>query len=113
MPVIGTRLRSEDVGPQDVVGEAPLMIRLIVSLIAAVVMILADQAHAQAPLEAQWLSSERADACHKGFAKLRDEAERRGRLVKEASNRKAPREEAWGLIRKIHPAAAHDVQVCR
>jgi hypothetical protein len=74
------------------------MIRLIVSLIAAVVMILADQAHAQGTFEAPLPSSEVADACHKGFAKLRDEAERRGRLVKAASDRRAPREEACEVI---------------
>lgn len=39
-----------------------------------------------------------SDACRKGFTPLRDEAERRGRLVKEASDRKAPREEACKLI---------------
>jgi hypothetical protein len=49
------------------------MIRLIASLIAAVVMILADQAHAQGAFEAPLLSSEPADACHKGFAALRDD----------------------------------------
>jgi len=109
------------------------MIRLIVPLIAAVVTILADQAHAQsafpAPLPneqsvpaagspfppvkgtapsvsvgapgerfAASPSSELADACHKGFAALREETERRGRLVKAASDRKAPREEACQLI---------------
>jgi hypothetical protein len=74
------------------------MIRLIVSLIAAVVMILADQAHAQLTFEAPLPPGDMADACHKGFARLRDEAERRGRLVKEASNRKAPREEACEVL---------------
>jgi len=74
------------------------MIRLIVSLIAAVVMILADHAHAQGAVEAPLPSSELADACQKGFARLRDEAERRGRLVKAASDRKAPREEACDVI---------------
>jgi hypothetical protein len=74
------------------------MIRLIVSLIAAVVMIHADQAHAQGAFGAPLPSSELADACHKGFAALRDEAERRGRLVKEASNRRASRDEACELI---------------
>jgi hypothetical protein len=43
-------------------------------------------------------ASEQADDCHKGFAALRDEAERRGRLVKAASDRRAPREEACQLI---------------
>jgi hypothetical protein len=109
------------------------MIRLIVPLIAAVVTILADQAHAQsafpAPLPNEQSapadrspfppvkgtapsvssgapgerfaappSGELADACKKGFTPLRDEAERRGRLVKAASDRKAPRDEACQLI---------------
>ena len=39
-----------------------------------------------------------ADACKKGFVPLRDEAERRGRLVKAASERRAPREEACQFI---------------
>lgn len=43
-------------------------------------------------------ASELADACRKGFVPLRDEAERRGRLVKAASDRKAPREEACKVI---------------
>jgi hypothetical protein len=76
------------------------MIRLIVSLIAAAVTILADQAHAQGALQAPLPppSSELADACHKRFAALRDEAERRGRLVKAASDRRAPRDEACQRI---------------
>ena len=81
-----------------------MMIRLIVSLTAAVVMILADQAHAQGAFEAPMPSSELADACHKGFAALRDAAERRGRLVKEASNRKAPRDEACVLLGNFNQA---------
>ena len=110
-----------------------LMIRLIVSLIAVVMPIIANQAHAQSTFPAPLpndpsapaaaspfppvngtapsvppgtlggkfvvpASSELADACHKGFAALRDEAERRGRLVKAASERKAPREEACQFI---------------
>ena len=39
-----------------------------------------------------------ADACKNGFVPLRDEAERRGRLVKAASDRRAPREEACQFI---------------
>jgi len=73
------------------------MIRLIVSLIAALVTILADQAHAQGAYQAP-PSSEMADTCLKGFTPLRNEAERRGRLIKEASDRKAPRDEACELI---------------
>ena len=54
------------------------MIRLIVSLIAAVVMILADQAHAQGAFRGAMPSSELRMLCKKGFVALRDEAERRG-----------------------------------
>jgi hypothetical protein len=49
-------------------------------------------------------SSELADACHKGFAPLREDAERRGRLVKAASVRKAPREEACPLLASFSEA---------
>jgi hypothetical protein len=80
------------------------MTRLIVSLIAAVVIILSDQAHAQDAFEVPLPSSELAGACHKGFTPLRDEAERRGRLVKAASNRKAPRDEACELLGKFSQA---------
>ena len=43
-------------------------------------------------------SSSRTDACMKGFASLRKEAEERGRLIKAASDRKAPPDEACKLI---------------
>jgi hypothetical protein len=39
-----------------------------------------------------------ADACMKGFMPLREEAEKRGKLIKAASERKAPPEEACKLI---------------
>lgn len=39
-----------------------------------------------------------ADACMKGFIPLREEAERRGKLIKAASERKAPPDEACKLI---------------
>ena len=39
-----------------------------------------------------------ADACMKGFVPLREEAEKRGKLIKAASDRKAPPEEACKLI---------------
>ena len=110
------------------------MIRLIVSLIAAVVTIPVDQAHAQgafpaplpneqsapadvspfpraygphasgaAPLaslgaSAAFPSGSRNDACMNGFAPLREEVEERGRLIKAASDRKAPPDEACKLI---------------
>ncbi|MEH2558316.1 hypothetical protein V1286_005845 [Bradyrhizobium algeriense] len=38
------------------------------------------------------------DACMKGFAPLREEAERRSKLIKAASDRKAPPDEACKLI---------------
>jgi hypothetical protein len=38
------------------------------------------------------------DACMKGFMPLREEAEKRGKLIKAASDRKAPPEEACKLI---------------
>jgi hypothetical protein len=38
------------------------------------------------------------DACMKGFLPLREEAEKRGKLIKAASDRKAPPEEACKLI---------------
>jgi hypothetical protein len=39
-----------------------------------------------------------ADACMKGFVPLREEAERRGKMIKAASDRKAPPDEACKLI---------------
>ena len=39
-----------------------------------------------------------ADVCMKGFVPLREEAERRGKLIKAASDRKAPPDEACKLI---------------
>jgi hypothetical protein len=43
-------------------------------------------------------SGGQTDACMKGFAPLRKEAEERGRLIKAASDRKAPSDEACKLI---------------
>ena len=115
------------------------MIRLIVSLVAAVVTILGNPAYAQsafpAPLPNEQsapsdespfppvkgtapsvflgtpserfvtpLSSEPADACRNGFVSLRDEAERRGRLVKAASDRRAAREEACQVLGSFREA---------
>jgi hypothetical protein len=73
------------------------MIRLIVPLIAAVVTILANQAHAQGTFPAP-PSSELAGACLKAFTPLREEAEKRSRLIKAASDRKASPDEACKLI---------------
>src|SRR4029079_15680872 len=39
-----------------------------------------------------------ADACMKGFVPLREEAEKRGKMIKAASDRKAPPDEACKLI---------------
>ena len=39
-----------------------------------------------------------ADACMKGFVPLREEAEKRGKMIKAASERKAPPDEACKLI---------------
>jgi hypothetical protein len=45
-----------------------------------------------------------ADACMKGFVPLREEAERRGKLIKAASERKAPPDEACKLIKNFGAA---------
>ena len=42
-----------------------------------------------------------ADACMKGFVPLREEAEKRGKLIKAASDRKAPPDEACKLIKNF------------
>lgn len=103
------------------------MIRLTVLLITGVVTIMAHQAEAQSTFPAPLLGEQSppqsvspvpqlsgmappallgapppgsalAEACKSGFVRLRDEAERRGRLVKAASERRAPREEACQFI---------------
>ncbi len=45
-----------------------------------------------------------ADACMKGFLPLREEAEKRGKLIKAASERHAPPDEACKLIRNFSAA---------
>lgn len=45
-----------------------------------------------------------ADACMKGFVPLREEAERRGKMIKAASERKAPPDEACKLIKNFGQA---------
>ncbi|WOH67327.1 hypothetical protein [Bradyrhizobium sp. BWA-3-5] len=45
-----------------------------------------------------------ADACMKGFVPLREEAEKRGKLIKAASDRKAPPDEACKLIKNFGAA---------
>lgn len=45
-----------------------------------------------------------AEACMKGFVPLREEAEKRGKMIKAASDRKAPPDEACKLIRSFGQA---------
>ena len=45
-----------------------------------------------------------ADACMKGFVPLREEAEKRGKMIKAASDRKAPPDEACKLIKNFGAA---------
>ena len=45
-----------------------------------------------------------ADACMQGFVPLREEAEKRGKLIKAASDRKAPPDEACKLIKNFGQA---------
>ena len=45
-----------------------------------------------------------SEACMKGFMPLREEAEKRGKLIKAASDRKAPPDEACKLIRNFSQA---------
>ena len=51
-----------------------------------------------------------ADACMKGFVPLREEAERRGKLIKAASDRKAPPDEACKLIKNFGQAEMKMIQ---
>jgi hypothetical protein len=105
------------------------MMRLIVPLIATVATICAAQAQEQGAFPAPLpggsektspfppvtgtapsasfsapISSELDAACMKGFVPLRDNAQRLGRLIKEASVRKAPRDEACKLISSLREA---------
>jgi hypothetical protein len=69
--------------------------RLIAPLAAAFVTLHAGQAGAQgAPPPASGPS----EGCMKEFVPLREEAEKRGKLIKAASDRKAPPDEACKLI---------------
>jgi hypothetical protein len=45
-----------------------------------------------------------SEACMKGFVPLREEAEKRGKMIKAASDRKAPPDEACKLIRNFGEA---------
>ena len=51
-----------------------------------------------------------AEACMKGFVPLREEAERRGKLIKAASDRKAPPDEACKLIKNFGQAEIKMIQ---
>ena len=51
-----------------------------------------------------------AEACLKGFVPLREEAERRGKLIKAASDRKAPPDEACKLIKNFGQAETKMIQ---
>lgn len=57
--------------------------------------IIASPAFGDGPLQP---SGDRLDLCRNGFVPLREEAERRSKLIKAASERKAPPDEACKLI---------------
>ena len=92
-------------------GENTLTIRRLFVPLTAVVTLHAGQVFAQGAFPSQGSApvssgfsepppqaSGSAEACMKGFAPLREEAERRGKLIKAASDRKAPPDEACKLI---------------
>jgi hypothetical protein len=93
-------------------GENTLTIRrLIVSLTAAVVTFHMGQAFAQSafpaplPSQAEALASSASQVpCTNGFAALREEAEKRARLIKAASERHASPVEACKLIESFGQA---------
>ena len=100
-------LRSADVSdPMIPAGENTLMIcRLLLPLTAAVVTFHTGQAFAQSAFPAPLPSQAEAPAssaspvpCTNGFAPLREEAEKRGKLIKTASERHASPVEACKLI---------------
>jgi hypothetical protein len=64
----------------------------------AVVTVHASLAFAQDAIPAPPPQSASTDECMKGFSPLREEAEQRGRLIRAASQRHAPPEEACKLI---------------
>ena len=83
------------------VGETALNIRrLLLPLILALVSVHAGQAGAQGTLPAPQSEAQ----CMKGFAPLREEWERRGKLIKAASARHAPPDEACKLISDFRQA---------
>lgn len=72
--------------------------RLIVPLTFAAVVLHTGQAFAQGAFSAQSALSGASDTCMNGFAPLREQAEARGKLIKEASERHAPPNESCKLI---------------
>jgi len=82
-----------------------LMIPLLVAMLIATTHrgALAQNAPAAQPTgpAGQGNSTPSADECKNEFAPLRDEAQRRGKLVKDASVRHAPADETCGLIRSF------------
>jgi len=51
-----------------------------------------------------------ADACMKGFVPLREEAEKRGKMIKAASERRAPPDEACKLIKNYSQAETNMIK---
>jgi hypothetical protein len=76
------------------------VIRLIVPLTLAVAALHAGQAFAQSALASPFPSEKRSvsESCMKGFAPLREEAEKRGKLIRAASERHARPDETCKLI---------------
>ena len=88
-------------GPLDLAGGTALNIRrLLLPLILAFVSVHAGQAGAQGTLPPPQSEAQ----CMKGFAPLREEWERRGKLIKAASARHAPPDEACKLISDFRQA---------
>ena len=54
-----------------------------------------------------------ADACMKGFVPLREEAEKRGKLIKAASDRKAPPRRGLQADQEFRPGRSEDDHLCR
>ena len=73
--------------------------RLAIALLAAGVCGNRSSAN---PLEDSLAVAAERDACIKEFVPLREEAERRGKLIKAASERRAPPHEACELIESFH-----------
>jgi hypothetical protein len=71
--------------------------RLMVPLTVGVVSVCAGQACAQGAVSTP-LQAASADQCSSGYASLREEAEKRGKMIKAASDRHAPPQEACKLI---------------